>query len=115
VDDDAYTYRTDSRVYSRSTYLPPAYSRRDNFGPYLVPPDSFFCLGDNRDNSRDSRFWENTTVPADYVKGRAVMIYWSFDAGYTWASNPSGLSRIAFVVRNFHKRSRWERTFRIVR
>lgn len=115
VDDADYTYRTDPRVYSRSTYLPPAYSRRDNFGPYVVPPDSFFCLGDNRDNSRDSRFWKNTTVPASYVKGRAVMIYWSFDAGYTWASDQSKLGRIAFVLRNFTDRTRWERTFRVVR
>jgi signal peptidase I len=115
VDDASYTYRTDPRVYSRSSYLPPAYSRRDNFGPYVVPPASYFCLGDNRDNSRDSRFWSHTTVPAEYVKGRAVMVYWSFDASYAGQANQGGLGRIGFVARNFLDRTRWERTFRVVR
>jgi len=115
VDDASYTYHTDARVYSRSTYLPPAYNRRDNFGPYVVPAASYFCLGDNRDNSRDSRFWSHTTVPAEYVKGRAVMVYWSFDAGYAGQASQSGLGRLAFVARNFLDRTRWERSFRIVR
>lgn len=115
VDDASFTYHNDPRVYSRSTYLPPAYNRRDNFGPYVVPAASYFCLGDNRDNSRDSRFWSHTTVPAEYVKGRAVMVYWSFDAGYAGQASQGGLGRLAFVARNFLDRTRWERSFRIVR
>lgn len=50
---------------------------RDNFGPYRVPPGRLFMMGDNRENSHDSRFWG--TVPMDYVKGRAMFIYWSWD------------------------------------
>ncbi len=50
---------------------------RDNFGPYRVPPGKLFMMGDNRENSYDSRFWG--TVPMDYVKGRAMFFYWSWD------------------------------------
>jgi signal peptidase I len=50
---------------------------RDNFGPYRVPAGRLFMMGDNRENSYDSRFWG--TVPMDYVKGRAMFIYWSWD------------------------------------
>jgi signal peptidase I len=53
-------------------------SCRDNFGPFRVPPGRLFMMGDNRENSNDSRFWG--TVPMDYVKGRAMFIYWSWDA-----------------------------------
>ena len=50
---------------------------RETFGPVTVPPDQLFMMGDNRDNSQDSRFWG--FLPLSYVKGRAVVIYWSFD------------------------------------
>jgi signal peptidase I len=47
----------------------------DNWGPVLVPAESYFVLGDNRDNSRDSRFWG--FVPQDDLLGRARVVYWS--------------------------------------
>jgi signal peptidase I len=53
---------------------------RDNFGPYRVPPGRLFMMGDNRENSWDSRYWG--TVPMDYVKGHALFIYWSWDADH---------------------------------
>lgn len=49
----------------------------DNFGPFVVPADSYFMLGDNRDNSYDSRFWG--TVPGDLILGKAIRIHWSRD------------------------------------
>lgn len=58
--------------------IPGDLSFRDNFGPYLVPPEHFFVLGDNRDDSRDSRFWG--AVPRDNLKGKAVFVYWSWQA-----------------------------------
>lgn len=47
-----------------------------DFGPYEVPEDSYFMLGDNRNWSKDSRFWENTYVHEDAILGKAVLRYW---------------------------------------
>ena len=55
---------------------------RDNFGPVEVPEDKIFVMGDNRDRSYDSRFWG--FVPLDEVKGKAFLIYWSWDGIDRW-------------------------------
>ena len=53
--------------------------REGNFGPEKVPAGHIFLLGDNRDHSRDSRFWQEPFLPINRVKGRAMVIYWSWD------------------------------------
>jgi signal peptidase I len=63
--------------YEDDDVLPSAISERDNFGPQIVPPHSYFMMGDNRDNSRDSRFWG--FVDNAELVGNAVIIYWSWD------------------------------------
>lgn len=50
---------------------------REFYGPVSVPPNQYFMMGDNRDNSQDSRYWG--FLPAHYVKGRALFIYFSFE------------------------------------
>ncbi|MBU0983121.1 MAG: signal peptidase I [candidate division Zixibacteria bacterium] len=57
--------------------IPGDLSFRDNFGPYTVPEGQYFVLGDNRDDSRDSRFWGS--VPLENIKGKAVFVYWSWE------------------------------------
>lgn len=55
---------------------------RDNFGPVTVPEGKIFVMGDNRDNSNDSRFWG--FVDLEDVKGKAMVIYWSWDRSRSW-------------------------------
>ena len=55
---------------------------RDNLGPVYVPEGTFFVMGDNRDNSNDSRFWG--FVPREFVKGEAVLILWSAEQPCDW-------------------------------
>ena len=89
----------DPRVFGRGLGLDPLLVRRDNFGPYVVPDEQYFCLGDNRDDSMDSRYWGS--VPRAAVRGRALLIYWSSvpaDGAHT------GLPGM-----------RWLRTLRVVR
>ena len=90
--------------------------RRDNFGPTRVPPRSYFCMGDNRDNSYDSRFWG--PLPAHLVKGRALFIYWSYGGRTSdgqWRGLGDKLRDLLETALGFFTNTRWERSFRLIR
>ncbi|MGE0359612.1 MAG: signal peptidase I [Vicinamibacterales bacterium] len=63
---------------------------RERFGPVTVPAGHYFAMGDNRDNSQDSRYWG--FLPGHYIKGRALMIYWSFASGDDGSGSPGGFA-----------------------
>ncbi|MBN2568859.1 MAG: signal peptidase I [Deltaproteobacteria bacterium] len=70
-------YNDGHGIYTDSLVIPHSMQPRDNFGPVKVPEDSIFVMGDNRDQSFDSRFWG--FVKLEDVLGKAFIIYWSWD------------------------------------
>jgi signal peptidase I len=79
-------------------------------GELIVPAGQYFALGDNRDNSEDSRFWG--FVPRENIIGKPAMVWWSYDAAPERLANrnvdPEHLKDLAF---NFFSKTRWRRTF----
>ncbi|HKH48824.1 MAG TPA: signal peptidase I [Thermoanaerobaculia bacterium] len=115
VDDASYAVHKDPITFSELSFSDQG-RLRDNFGPVTVPPDHFFCMGDNRDNSNDSRYWG--MLPRHLVKGRALFIYWS-NGGPTddgeWRGLGSKLRQLGRTAAGFFTHTRWERTFRLIR
>ncbi|MFZ0797963.1 MAG: signal peptidase I [Terriglobales bacterium] len=82
----------------------------------VVPPNSYFGMGDNRDVSKDSRYWG--FIPRNNVIGRPMFIYWSFitpPGQYQMRGAGNRLAFLAHIVIHFFDETRWARTLRIVR
>ncbi len=85
-------------------------------GEVVVPPNMYFGMGDNRDNSSDSRFWG--FIPRDNIVGKPFLIYWSYRAStedLTGESAGSIFRHFVDLGEHFFTRTRWERTFKLVR
>jgi signal peptidase I len=83
-------------------------------GELVVPPGTVFAMGDNRDDSLDSRYWG--FVPRENIVGTPVIIYWSYDATTSDLTNPNiGIDHIIDVVTHFFTKTRWNRTFKLIR
>ena len=89
---------------------------RENFGPVTVTADHYFAMGDNRDNSADSRYWG--FLPRDYVKGKALIIYWSYEGereDYEEKGVADTVKGLGSVFAHFFTRTRWDRMLHQIR
>jgi signal peptidase I len=81
-------------------------------GELVVPPGMLFAMGDNRDNSADSRYWG--FVPRSYVLGKPLVVYWSFDAP-TADLQEWTFGHVIDVATHFFSKTRWDRMLTVPR
>jgi signal peptidase I len=114
--DEPYIVHIDPNSYSKESWVPDALQRRDNFGPAVIPANEFFMMGDNRDNSNDSRFW-GFASRQDFI-GKPTFIYWSYDLNPDQPyerSLPQWVAYYTDIAQHFFSKTRWFRTGELVK
>ncbi len=97
-------------------YTPAIEMLRDHVegGELVVPDGQYFVMGDNRDQSLDSRYWG--FVPRAHIIGKPVLVWWSYDAPTRQLQDPGiSLVHLKDLALNFFTKTRWERTFKLIR
>jgi len=111
------SYRDNFPTEPNSPLPPAAMDMLENHvmnGEVVVPPGFIFAMGDNRDNSADSRYWG--FVPRQNIVGTPLLVYWSFEAPTEDLTNPNiGLDHLVDIVTHFFTKTRWSREFKLMR
>ncbi len=115
---EPYKHHQDGMIYQNRSGSNGFFSNlpRDNFGPERIPQGHLFMMGDNRDNSQDSRYWG--FLPITHVVGRPLFVFWSYQDDPS-AHTTEGLWENAKLyggrILNFVTKTRWLRTFHVIR
>jgi len=113
--DEPYKIHVDQDLYTDDPWVPDDLTVRDNFGPITLPEGAYFAMGDNRDNSNDSRYWG--FVSGEDVIGKPLFVYWSYqNEPYLPGDRTLGdrLRAYASVAVHFFSRTRWFRIGRMI-
>ncbi len=114
---EPYKHHIDKRIFhSRSGNQFSFESRRDNFGPIKIPDDSYFMMGDNRDDSADSRYFG--FLPRDLIVGRPLIVFWSYEDekdAHLKTSFAEQLRLYGERILFFFTKTRWSRLGSLVR
>ena len=110
--EENYKSHSDPTIYRRTQgiHFLSSDSVRDNFGPITIPEDFYFMMGDNRDDSADSRYWG--ALPRDYIVGRPLIVFWSYEDdsdAYLKTSVPELVKLYGERIIFFFTRTRWSR------
>jgi signal peptidase I len=113
---DYSTLKEEDYVFHSESVSAPDPDHLNNREPYEIKPHHYYVMGDNREDSRDSRDWD--TVPEEYIRGKALMVYWSVDPlpppSGDRASAPGPLQTFWETVTATFTRTRWKRTFYLI-